>query len=353
MKRDTRRDRRVPFCPTLAITADWHLSHHPQHQDRWDIFEAVKQAALGQNAKVVIIAGDLLHQKTGYPGWFVSEVGRRMAEFAMSFERVWILTGNHDRQAQERSMLDVLTMHPRIRVVTEPGWVKSSVLRITRPFLCLPYGKYDLTRKLIEQGITKSGGRWLVVFHRHLSGALDGRGHTIPGGDQKFLRAVDSLGTDVLWVGGDIHSPQAVGGRPNCVYAGSPMPLDFGETHRGRILIVPDNGGDIYDATLEKLPRRWTLRLDALKGRPAGLVRHDRIRLLIQGQPAAEVERAVTLLQKAVDSPVVVEGRAHEVGLPPEPDGRQDDPAASLVRFGRSLRLSPETVAVGVELLQE
>jgi len=287
----------------LLHTADWHLGQTLHGQSRlyehqrfldWLLVQLEAQAV-----DALVVAGDVFdvaspssEAQAQYYG-FLAEVRRRLPRL-----EVVVLGGNHDSPARldaPAELLSALRIHvvgglpldadgrpdPRravLPLVGASGEIEARILAV--PFL----RRRDLPPATLEPGAGDDAHRSLVAGHRALyqllleaaseargpGEALVATGHCymadgqiselserkIQVGYQHALPA-DIFPEPLAYVAlGHLHRAQAVGGRPNVRYSGSPIPLSLAERdYPHQVVLVELDGPRFVAATPLEIPR--------------------------------------------------------------------------------------------------
>ena len=174
----------------------------------------------------------------------------------------------------------------------------------------------------------------LVVAHLTVVGAATGGGERAAHIFDYYVPA-DILPETAHYVAlGHIHKPQQIGGKCPIWYAGSPLALDFGETHDEHcVLIVEAEAGG--PAEVRRVPLAGGRALRTVRGRAheiaalAGTTGDDYLRVILEEPPSPGLADGIRqMFPHAVD--VVVAGAASEGadGEAADPDTLRGDPGA-------------------------
>jgi exonuclease SbcD len=214
---------------------------------------------------------------------------------------VVVVCGNHDSPALLMAMHELAGMADQRRL-----WLATVPQVITIPGLddlaiaCLPFmppsavvdlattraakfeGTYadEIRRRtstLLDEAEAKAGSRGIVVYaaHLHVHGAKPSKSERrITVGDD-YATHVDSLGRAMYSAFGHIHDPQLLpGGTVTGRYAGSIVPIDYGEATQAKHSVLVELGADIRVTELPLPSGRPLLlfngTLDELEARAAG-----------------------------------------------------------------------------------
>ncbi len=174
----------------------------------------------------------------------------------------------------------------------------------------------------------------LVVAHLTVMGAAEG------GGERKAHIFDYYLPSDIFpepahYVAlGHIHKPQRVAGRCPIHYAGSPLALDFGETHGKQSVRIIDVS-PVTPARVREVPLKAGCGLRTLRGRAHELMNHagttgeDFLRLIVEERASPGLAEGLReAFPRAVD--VIVAGGDRETSRvrPVDPGALRGDPGA-------------------------
>lgn len=249
-------------------TADWHLGHQlgefDRHGEQAQFLDWLAGQLLTLQADALLVAGDLFDAAIAPAAaqrlWF-GFLGRLWRD--MPHLQVVAIAGNHDNAARldaTEPMLDALgRLHivgayapdrPPVPLTDQTGLVRAHVAAVPylRPAdlaLGLPLiaGVRAVYAQAAEQlrAVSQPGQAKLAMGHAYLVGGqvseLSER--KIQCGHQDAL-PVDIFAADLAYVAlGHLHFAQAVGGRHNVRYAGSPLPLAMDEMgYRHQVCVV-------------------------------------------------------------------------------------------------------------------
>jgi DNA repair protein SbcD/Mre11 len=288
----------------ILHVSDWHLGLTTRGVDRLADHEQVLgeicEIAAEVNPHLVLHTGDLFH--TPHPA---NEAVRLAFDVLHRLEAlcpVIVVRGNHDGIEHFRALQSVLGEATRIRLVEVPkrpadgGVVEiagepGEIIRVgLLPFL-------ESNRGRIIERLTKDWTTWatqyadgvaglegliadglldgydaakhilLFAAHLHLDVAVpsqsERRRHIV----EEYAARAASIPRDVSYAAfGHIHNPQRLRAAMPAWYAGSPIPVDFGEiTDAKRVLAVevhPGTPADVTEHFLQHTGRRL-MRIDA------------------------------------------------------------------------------------------
>ena len=244
----------------LLHTSDWHLGaklgRHDRTPDQVEALRGLLDLAESAEPDLILHTGDLFDASR--PSHEALELGvralRRLAEIAPTL----VLAGNHDSSVLLR-VIDELAgaASPRkLRLVTRPGVVEyPGVAEEPVAVACVPFiapsaiadyatgdpslfegiyadGIRTLNEGLLDEAQQRAGKRGIVLYAAHLfvHGARPGRSERRITVGEDYATHVEGLQRALYCAFGHLHDAQLLpGGRAQGRYAGSLIPLDFGE----------------------------------------------------------------------------------------------------------------------------
>ena len=284
-------------------TSDWHLGVRLGRHDRLgDLTVALKgliTAAQEHQPDLIVHSGDVFDGPR--PPYEALRVGVRALAHLTRVAPVVVVSGNHDSPGLLLAINELAGMADPRRL-----WLATDPQVVTIPGLdgvavaCMPFvpptavvdlatteatkfeGTYAdgiraLNDKLLDEAEAKAGNRGIVVYaaHLHVHGARPSKSERrITVGDD-YATHVDTLGRAMYAAFGHIHDPQLLpGGTVSGRYAGSIVPIDYGEATQDKGSVLVELGADI---TITELPlpagrplRQFNGTLDELAAVAAG-----------------------------------------------------------------------------------
>ena len=286
----------------LLHTADWHLGarlgRHDRLPDQRQAVQALLAVASAEQPDLIIHAGDLFDATR--PAYEALETGVEALGRLSKIAPTVVLCGNHDSPALFR-VIDRLAAaaHPRrLWLVSDP-----QVLTFNQPapvpvaLACVPFiapaavadyaagdpgrfsGSYaDAIRALNDHLLDEAeqaagaGGSVLYSAHLHVHGAQPGRSERRFTVGEDYATHVAGLERALYCAFGHIHDPQLLpGGLARGRYAGSLVPLDYGERVQQKQVVLVSIDDEVLvepraigsgrplveiDGTLEELERQ-------------------------------------------------------------------------------------------------
>ena len=270
----------------LLHTADWHLGAKLGRHDRMDDHRAALSALLNTAASerpdLIIHAGDLFDAyRPPYPALRLGVTAlQRLAQIAPTV----VISGNHDSGA----LLDVLdhmagmASPRRLRFVTSPGVLEFNDLAdVPVALACVPFippgaitdyatgdasrfeGDYadgirSLNDHVIGRAREAAGPHGIVLYtaHLHVDGARPGNSERRFTVGEDHATHTRGLHRALYCAFGHIHDPQQLPGSARGRYAGSLIPLDYGESGQSKHTVVVTIGDDVQIGERELPPGR-------------------------------------------------------------------------------------------------
>lgn len=276
----------------ILHTSDWHvgrrLGRHDRTQEFLDVLEEVAQIADAQAVDLVLVAGDVFDRPMPPVDALTTGLGAlvRLAQH----RPVVAVAGNHDSPELFEALAPLLRSQGRgvhlIGTVKRPeagGLLGPEVLGVDAVVACFPFLREGRVIDFMQEagtwygayaervaGITEAYNRALVeragsdlvpilMAHFMVGGVKVDR--AAPRGERElhmgeaYAATAQAIPAGPQYVAmGHIHAPQPVPGAPvPATYAGSLLPLDFGEAGEvKRVVIVDAEPGRL--ATVTSIP---------------------------------------------------------------------------------------------------
>ncbi len=258
----------------LLHTSDWHLGvrlgRHDRLEDLRVALRGLIAAAEEHQPDLIVHSGDVFDSPR--PPYDALRLGVRALTRLTRVAPVVVVSGNHDSPAL------LLALH-ELSGMAEPRrlWLAAGPEVVTIPGMdglavaCMPFvpptavvdlaataaakfeGTYAdgirrLNSTLLDEAETRAGARGIVVYaaHLHVHGAKPSRSERrITVGDD-YATHVDTLGRAMYAAFGHIHDPQLLpGGTVTGRYAGSIVPIDYGEATQAKHSVLVELGDDV------------------------------------------------------------------------------------------------------------
>ena len=323
------------------IASDLHLTANPADEYRWALLPWLAQQCKLEQAKTLLLLGDLTDAKDYHASTLVNRVVRLIKMLTESVERIVILRGNHDYLRDGHMFFEFLDRLPGVEVITKPTEDIDGELSMFLPFTRTPakdWANYDFSHY-----------RYLFL-HQTVAGAVASNGQTMDG------EALPPLNAAKVY-SGDIHVPQIIG---PVEYVGSPYHVHFGDRFKARCVVI-ERGRKAVDLHFPS-PARVMLDvsgvvtfLEAIKGLQA----HDQVKVRV-ALPEPDKHRwkgikadIESLCAKDEIELCGIELRVQKSDLRVRIGQRTAfDPVAALYRFVDEHDLGPELLDVAMEIIE-
>lgn len=259
----------------LLHTSDWHLGarlgRHARTPDHVEALRGLLSLAESARPDLILHTGDLFDASR--PPYETVELGVQALRRLSTIAPTLVLSGNHDSPALLR-VIDELASAARprrLRLVTTPQVVEyRDVAPEPVAVACVPFiapsaianyatddpsqfeGRYAdgiraLNDNLFDEAQRIAGTRGIVLYaaHLHVQGARPGRSERRITVGEDYATHVAGLQRALYCAFGHIHDPQLLpGGTAQGRYAGSLIPLDFGERRQAKqsVLVTIGDG---------------------------------------------------------------------------------------------------------------
>ena len=178
---------------------------------------------LPAEVKTVVILGDITHEHGILTPPVQHQIISSLEALTYPDRRVYLLTGNHDLDANGLSILRGFTT-PQVSVIERP-MPMASATHGGFLFRAIPYGPHSETIAELEEIKKRGTDRMVLFMHHHFDGAEIGAHEYTPSGGlspKHIPKRVEMVFT------GHYHKCQVVDSR--IFYVGVPLQHDFGET---------------------------------------------------------------------------------------------------------------------------
>lgn len=260
----------------LLHTSDWHLGarlgRHDRVSDHDDALRSLFELAQSEAPDLILHTGDLFD--ASQPPFLALDRGiralRRLGEIAPTV----VLCGNHDSPALfrviDRLAADVdprrlwFVSTPQVLRFDEIGGedVAVACVPFIKPSAINDYARDDPSRfegsyadgvrmeneRLLSSAESQVGQDGIVLYaaHLHVDGAKPGTSERRVTVGEDYATHVEGLQRAMYCAFGHIHDSQAIpGGSAIGRYAGSLIPIDFGEAEQTKSAIVVTIEGDV------------------------------------------------------------------------------------------------------------
>lgn len=218
----------------VIIVSDLHLTSKETDRYRWGLFPWLREKIKQNGIKELYILGDLTDAKDRHTSLLVNDLVSALAIIAKMVP-IKIIKGNHDYIDANNPFMEFVNNIPNIEFYTTWASVSVPVSRKTnKNVLFLPH-----TRKHnYEWAVIEFSEYDYIFMHQTVNGSVAANGFELEEGmsSNYFGRKAYS---------GDIHVPQVIG---NVEYIGAPYPIRFGDSYKGRALML-----DLFNGSQEDL----------------------------------------------------------------------------------------------------
>ena len=270
----------------LLHTADWHLGaklgRHDRTDDHRTALRALLAIAASERPDLIVHAGDLFDAyRPPYPALRLGVTAlQRLARIAPTV----VIRGNHDSNALFDVLDEMAAMASprRLWFVTRPRVLEfDDLAEVSVALACVPYitpgavndyatgdvsrfeGDYaDGIRAINDQVLGDAreavGPTGIVLYtaHLHVDGARPGKSERRFTVGEDHATHTKGLHRALYCAFGHIHDPQQLPGSTRGRYAGSLVPLDYGESRQTKHAVVVTIGDDVQVAERELPPGR-------------------------------------------------------------------------------------------------
>lgn len=215
--------------------------------------------------------GDITDAKDHHSARLVNRVIWALHTLARFAERVIVLKGNHDYLQKEHPFFEFASLLDRVTYVSSPTVIEDWMFIPHSRVLPLP-GLDQVTRSHTH-----------CFMHQTFMGARTSNGDML----QEGLSVRDLKHTATCrYLSGDIHVPQVIGGVVE--YIGAPYPITFGDTFKGRMVVLPSATAAPESVLWEGI-KKHTVSVSAASGLDASKVRKgDQVKVRVD-LPAARL----------------------------------------------------------------
>ena len=264
----------------LLHTSDWHLGaklgRHDRKPDHVDALRGLLAVAESERPDLVLHTGDLFDALR--PPYEALQLGVHALGRLAGVAPTVVIAGNHD-SSMLLQVIDEMAgaaTPRRLWLVTAPRVLTfPEIADVPVAVACVPFippsaiadyatgdparfegdyadGVRTLNRGLLDEAHAEAGARGIVLYaaHLHVQGARPGRSERRITVGEDHATHVEGLDGALYCAFGHIHDPQPLpGGAAQGRYAGSLVPLDFGEREQTKQAVLVTIGHDVQVET--------------------------------------------------------------------------------------------------------
>jgi len=268
----------------LLHTSDWHLGaklgRHDRASDHLEALKGLLEVAESARPDLILHTGDLFDAFR--PAYEALQLGVRALGRLAKVAPTVVIAGNHDSSMLFRVIDDLAgaATPRRLWLVATPQVLSFPAISDTPVSVaCVPFippgaiaqfatddparfeGNYadgvkTLNQRLLDEAHEQAGARGIVLYaaHLHVQGARPGKSERRITVGEDYATHVEGLQRALYCAFGHIHDPQLLpGGTARGRYAGSLIPLDFGERRQAKQAVLVTIG-DGVEAETRDLP---------------------------------------------------------------------------------------------------
>lgn len=244
----------------LLHTSDWHLGaklgRHDRARDHEKALRGLLELAESARPDLILHTGDVFDASR--PPYEALQLGVRALGRLARVAPTVVIAGNHDSSMLLRVIDDLAgaATPRRLWLVTTPQVLSfPEIADVSVSVACVPFiapsavadyasddpsrfegdyadGVKTVNQRLLDEAYEESGARGIVLYaaHLHVQGARPGKSERRITVGEDYATHVEGLQRALYCAFGHIHDPQLLpGGTAQGRYAGSLIPLDFGE----------------------------------------------------------------------------------------------------------------------------
>ena len=261
----------------LLHTSDWHLGaklgRHDRAPDHLEAIHGLLEVAESARPDLILHTGDLFDASR--PPYEALQLGVRALGRLAKVAPTVVIAGNHDSSMLLRVIDDLAgaATPRRMWLVTRPQVLSfTEIADAPVAVACVPFiapsaiadyatddpsrfegdyadGVKTLNQRLLDDAHQAAGARGIVLYaaHLHVQGARPGKSERRITVGEDYATHVEGLQRALYCAFGHIHDPQLLpGGTARGRYAGSLIPLDFGERQQAKQAVLVSIGNDVH-----------------------------------------------------------------------------------------------------------
>lgn len=226
--------------------ADIHISSDEERYEEYDkVFEKLyKIIEKEKREKIVVICGDLFHEKTGMQSYCIKFCSKFLARISTYCEII-LIDGNHDLNMNNKDNVikKVSTIEGVLELLNGMGLNKkihylneNKIIKINE----INYGLTTMFSNEITKIINKNVDElYIGLYHGSIQGSKTDKGYNIKESEIKKIKIKEMENYDIFLLG-DIHRHQFLNKKKTIAYSSSLIQQNYGENVNGHGLIKWD-----------------------------------------------------------------------------------------------------------------
>jgi DNA repair exonuclease SbcCD ATPase subunit len=223
--------------------ADIHISSDEERYDEYEkVFEKFyKLLEEEKKEKIVVICGDLFHEKTGMQSYCIKFCSKFLAKIAR-YSEIILIDGNHDinMNNKENEIKKISTIEGVLELLNGMGLNNKFHYLNENKIVKIRGINYGLTTMFSEE-ITKIENKnadelYIGLYHGSIKGSITDRGYNVKESENGKITIRDMEKYD-LFLLGDIHRFQFLNNKKTIAYPSSLIQQNYGEDVNGHGLI--------------------------------------------------------------------------------------------------------------------
>ena len=226
--------------------ADIHISSDEERYDEYEkVFEKLyKLLEEEKKEKIVVICGDLFHEKSGIQSYCIKFCSKFLAKISMYCELI-LIDGNHDLNMnnKDNEIKKISTIEGVLELLNGIGMNnkfhylnKNEITRING----INYGLTTMfSNEITEIENKKKDELYIGLYHGSVQGSTTDKGYNIKESENRKITIKEMEKYD-LFLLGDIHRHQFLNKNKTIGYSSSLIQQNYGENVNGHGLIKWD-----------------------------------------------------------------------------------------------------------------
>lgn len=217
----------------IAHISDIHVRNLTRHEEYQEQFNKLYKSLLNNNIDLIVLAGDLFHQKTNLSPESVTVVTKLLKNLS-EISTTFVILGNHDYATSNKTRVDSIS--PIVNELLNNHNIKYFKNNDTFGYNDIQFyfhSQLDDNKKFEKIYSDRIN---VAVFHGVVSGAKNDSGFEFS--DEKFSKEYfEQFDVSML---GDIHKFQYLNDKKTIAYSSSLIQQDFGESKDNHGYIIWD-----------------------------------------------------------------------------------------------------------------